>query len=361
MKNNHSITFILSGPAMAAVGGLRIIYEYANRLSRKGWMVTVVHPVRLEKSDGKLNSFLKLKRNLGLIKNKVLGSYLPKKWFLIDSKVKMLLIPNLNEKYIPDADYIVAGPSQCAAFVNDYGLRKGKKCYFIQGFEDWVMPVHDLENTWRMPMKKIVISKWLQNKLEQINEPSIYIPNGLDFTSFSSDVPFHKRDPFSILFISHTIDLKGTIYAVNAVKTIKESYPGLTVTAFSIYKKPAYFPTFIRYHQNPSQQQIRALYNSASIFIAPSLSEGWGLTVCEAMMCGCAVVATDIPGHREFLVNNENGVFCSPGSADSIAEKIEWLFNNPKTANAIALRAPESLKKFDWDSRVALFEQALLS
>ena len=360
MSKKLSVSFILHFWGREPTGGLRIIYEYANRLAQKSWRVSVVHPVRLLPENG-LSPLKKIRRRLGFFKNRLLGAYLPKKWFTIDRRVKMVLVPDLSERYIPDADYIIACPVQSAAFVNSYSPVKGKKHYFIQHFEDWAMPAADVEKTWKMPLKKIVIARWLQDKAKELGEKAIYIPNGLDFASFGVDIPHPDRNQKTVLFLSHYLETKGTKFAVEAVSKLRQKHPDLEVHAFGVTGKPSYFPDFIIYHKDQPQRIIRTLYNSARIFISPSLSEGWDLPTCEAMMCGCAVVATDIPGHREYIIDKQNGVFCAPGSADSIFETVDWLISTPAASESIAKRAPDSLKKFDWDSRVVLFENALLS
>jgi glycosyltransferase involved in cell wall biosynthesis len=360
MNKKPSATFILSGPGHLPVGGFRIIYEYANRLTLRGWKITVVHSFNFNQTEN--SAFLKkIKKWASFFKNKLLRTYTPRFWFPMNGKVSLQLVPNLGEKYIPDADYIIACPSQTATIVSAYSVKKGKKIYFIQGFEYWAMPVNELENTWRLPMKKIVISRWLQKKLEAVHERSICIQNGLDFNQFKIDNPFFNRKTNSVLFLSHFLELKGTKYALDAITILKRKYPTLHAAAFGIIEKPSSFPDFIEYHRNPSQKKICSLYNASRIFIASSISEGWGLTACEAMMCGCAVVATDIPGHREFLIDGENGIFCRPGSTDSIIEKVEWILSNEVRAEKMASKAPQTLKKFDWDSRITLFEDALLT
>jgi glycosyltransferase involved in cell wall biosynthesis len=358
-KNKPSVSFILAAPSPMPVGGLRIIYEYATRLSQRGWQVNVIHPARLRAEQ---RSFIKkLFFWIAFYKNLLLGSFLPKKWFQITPNVKMLWVPDLSEKYIPDADYIIACPVQVSSIVNSYGPRKGKKYYFIQHFEDWVISSREVEKTWKLPLKKMVIAKWLLEKATQLGEVAIYIPNGLDFSSFGIDVFFHNRKTKTIFFLSHFLPFKGTIFAIDAVKKIKDIYPETTVFSYGVDERPLSFPDFITYYKNPSQKKIRALYNQSQVFLSPSLSEGWPLPPAEAMLCGCLVIATDINGHREYIFDNENGILCIPKSSDSLVEKISWVFNNPEKAESIAIHARESLKKFDWDSRVSLFENALIS
>lgn len=357
-QKKPSVSFIVNSPGTVPIGGLRIIYEYASRLSQKGWCVYVIHPARIQ-LDKTFSFINKIIFWIAFYKNMLWGSYLPKKWFNINPFVKMRWVPDLNEKHIPDADYIVACPVESSFFVNSYCRCKGKKYYFIQHFEDWAMPSLQVEKSWKLPLKKIVIAKWLLDKATQLGENAVYIPNGLNFTNFGVDVPFCKRTAKSILFLTHYLEIKGTLYAIDAVKKIKSSFPETTVVSFGTIEKPRSFPDFITYCQNPSQKIIRALYNSSQFFLSPSLSEGWPLPPAEAMMCGCLVIATDIAGHREYIIDNENGLFCQPKSSDSIIDKICWAFNHPDLAERIAKYAPESLINFDWDSRVSLFENAL--
>jgi glycosyltransferase involved in cell wall biosynthesis len=354
-----SVSFILAAPSPIPIGGLRIIYEYANRLSQRGWQVNVVHPARLV-PDAK-NPFILLLFWAAFYKNMILGLFLPKKWFPINRRIKMLWVPNLNERYIPDADFIIACPVETAFFVNSYRNKKGKKYYFIQHFEDWTIPPQEVEKSWKLPLKKIVIAKWLQEIAVRLGESAIYIPNGLDFSFFKVIIPFHDRPMKSILFLSHYLDIKGTKYALDAVLKIKERYPETVISSFGIDKKPNSFPAFINYYQNPSQEKLRLLYNQSQLFISPSLAEGWPLPPAEAMLCGCLVIATDIGGHNEYIVHSGNGLLCKPQSSESIAEKIVWTFNNPEKTVNLAKQAPQSLIKYDWDSRVDLFEKALCS
>jgi glycosyltransferase involved in cell wall biosynthesis len=75
---------------------------------------------------------------------------------------------------------------------------------------------------------------------------------------------------------------------------------------------------------------LRELYNRASIFVAPSRTEGWGLTGCEALLCGAALVATDIDGHREFAFDGQTALTSPARSPERLAENVNRLLKDPQ-------------------------------
>ena len=356
-----SITFLLSGSGQRPVGGFKIVYEYANRLAHRGWRVVIIHPTLLWPAFFKLSLLMKIKVLRAYVRRVITREYLPLHWMKIDPRIKLQWTVTLDGAFIPDADFVVACPVESALFAVDYPKSKGKKFYFIQHFEDWNQPRELVEKSWKLPLKKIVIAKWLQNVARDLGEDSVYIPNGLDFSFFKKLKSLSERPPFSICFLYHALSWKGTRFAIAAMVALKTKYPQLAVTVFSADCIPEKLPDFFMTHVDPSQITLRDIYNSSTIFISPSLAEGWPLPPAEAMLCGCVVVATDIGGHREYIQDGVNGIFCQSWSAESIVEKVEYIFNNPEIATRISGAAPASLQKFDWDSRVELFEQALLS
>lgn len=356
---NKSITFLLSGSGGRPYGGFKIVYEYANRLSAKGWKVSVIHPSILW--PPRLSLRKKTRSFVGWVIRLFMRSYRPDKWFKINPKVKIVWAPTLTSIFIPNADYVVACPVESAFYVSGYSPKKGKKIYFIQHFEDWVMPKEKVEFSWKLPLRKLVIAKWLLEIAHSYKQNAIYIPNGLDFSLFKKLKDINDRPFNSICFLYHQLAWKGTRYAIEAMDSLKKTYPDLIVTIFCALEISESLPNYFQIFIDPPQKILRDIYNSSTIFLSPSLAEGWPLPPAEAMLCGCVVIATDIGGHREYLEDGINGLFCTPGSTESIVEKVEYIFNNPEIAAKISKQAPESLKKFDWDSRVDLFEKALLS
>jgi glycosyltransferase involved in cell wall biosynthesis len=95
--------------------------------------------------------------------------------------------------------------------------------------------------------------------------------------------------------------------------------------AFSA-KGPAHLPTPALYLGRVTDEQLKALYENAACFIMPSLYEGFGLPAVEAMMCGCPVIAADIPALRESCGNA--ALFCNPRAPEDIAQVTLALLDN---------------------------------
>ena len=216
------ITFLLPGSSRKPVGGYKVVYEYANCLINDDYNVNIVLSATILWKEQKLRTKIK-----GLIKYfyfKIFkNNCYPYKWFPLNKNVKIYWVPSLAEKYIPNGDYIFATACETAEYVNKYSNKKGEKYYLIQGYENWNFSEERLINTWKMPLKKIVISNWLKKIGDDLGEITYLINNGLDFNRFNRDIRMENRNPKSILILYHEMEIKGFKYGLEAVKTVKKS------------------------------------------------------------------------------------------------------------------------------------------
>ena len=90
-------------------------------------------------------------------------------------------------------------------------------------------------------------------------------------------------------------------------------------------------------------EDLPTLYKNALLYMYPSLYEGFGIPLIEAQYCNCPVLCSDIPIFRE--VANDSAEFCEPNSKD-IAEKMEYLINNPEKLKEIREKGLENVKHF---------------
>ena len=86
-----------------------------------------------------------------------------------------------------------------------------------------------------------------------------------------------------------------------------------------------------------------------SVVAASGDQEGLGLVAIEAMGCGCAVVASDLPTVRDSVSDGETGLMVSPGDPSDLAAKIATLLvDDELTAKLAANGRRYALEHFDW-------------
>lgn len=354
------ITFVLPAWSGSPVGGFKVVYEYANRLSRLGHQATVVHPLLISCENLKLiDRFKIILRSRVCACLKIMG-WLKLRWFDVFPEVELLLTPSLAEKYIPLADIIVATAWQTAEEVNKYGVDKGRKFYLIQHYEVWSGSKDKVDATWRMSLKKIVISRWLEEIALSMGQETIYIPNGIDVTRFPITQPIDKRDPETIGMLYHVYDWKGSKEGIEALQVVRDRFPALKAVFFSTYQPGSDVPNWVEFHKNPSPEELVEIYNSCSIFISPSWTEGWGLPASEAVACGCALVTTDSGGIREFAINEKTALVCPIKNTEALATTIIRLIEDDNLRLTLAMQGNEFIKRFTWEKAVKKFEATII-
>ena len=89
------------------------------------------------------------------------------------------------------------------------------------------------------------------------------------------------------------------------------------------------------------------IYNRASVFIYPSLYEGFGLPPLEAMASGTPVIASNCSSLPEVI--GSAGILIDPKSEEELASAIKKILLSPKLAHKLSLRGLKQAKKFSWE------------
>ena len=85
------------------------------------------------------------------------------------------------------------------------------------------------------------------------------------------------------------------------------------------------------------------------------------MTACEAMICGCAVVATNVGGHREFAVAGHNALMVEPNQPEEMAEAALQLVDNSALRFAISENGQSSMAEFTWEKSYSKLLNVLIS
>ena len=95
-----------------------------------------------------------------------------------------------------------------------------------------------------------------------------------------------------------------------------------------------------------SQEDLVALYNAAIVFVMPSIYEGFGLPILEAMSCGCPVVASRGGSLPEVV--GDAGKYVDPLDVTSIADGIKMVFESVDLQKELSQKGMNQAKKFTW-------------
>ena len=90
-----------------------------------------------------------------------------------------------------------------------------------------------------------------------------------------------------------------------------------------------------------------ALYSGAQAFIYPSLYEGFGLPILEAMACGCPVVTSNLGSMKE--IAGEAAILVDPVSISGIANGIAKIVGDSKTRNRLINEGQRRNLEFSWE------------
>jgi glycosyltransferase-like protein len=105
--------------------------------------------------------------------------------------------------------------------------------------------------------------------------------------------------------------------------------------------------------------ELAAWFHAADLFAFPSVTEGWGLVILEAMSAGLPVVASDIDVFREFLTDGRDAVLTTVGDPGSLARGIRSVLNDTSFAARLRARGPVLAGQYSWsktaDQHLAIY------
>jgi glycosyltransferase involved in cell wall biosynthesis len=352
------ITF-LTGNWVSLSGGVRVVSIYADLLRKRGHDIFVVCP--LPKKTSIFQQIRSVLKGKGFIPDKASGS----------SHFDNLDVPRqvLNHEApitsvdLPDADVVVACWWETAEWAAKLPPSKGAKVYFIQHHEiHEYLQVDRVRATYRLPLHKITISRWLADLLKiQYNDDHVsLIPNSVDTAQFHSP-PRNKQSVPTVGMMYSTLNWKGCDISLKAFHKAKKTIKNLSLISFG-KEKPSSglaLPEGATFIYKPNQNTIKDIYSQCDVWLVGSRSEGFGLPILEAMACRTPIIATPTGAAPELLATG-GGILVNQECSESMARAIEniCLLSNSKWRAMSDLAFAEATS-YTWEDATDLFEEAL--
>jgi glycosyltransferase involved in cell wall biosynthesis len=342
------LTFVLPYFSRRPIGGLRVVYEIANVLARRGHEVTAVHPRGLP--DVALKHDLR-SRASRLVDRAVALRGVP--WMSVDPRVRSIHVSPVDDRSIPDADVVFATSWQTAKPVLGLAAGKGRKHYIVMDFYPYIAPRPVLEESWRSGMRIAAVSRWLADLVLEAGvrrEDVTSISNGVSSVHRSSTKP-GARAP-SIAMMYGLANYKAPGDGLRALELARREMGPVPVCMFgpNASRRPAELPPWVEYRPLVSDAEVNRIYNAAAVFVSSSVAEGFCLPAAEAMSSGCAVVATDSGGIRDFAVHGENALLSPPGEPEALARNIVRALRDAALRERLAAAGAERIRGFTWEA-----------
>lgn len=198
-------------------------------------------------------------------------------------------------------------------------------------------------------MKKKLQNFFCESKIIHINHPLFW-----NYTSKPKKL--NENEKITILYAGRVVKVKGLQYLLDSahilnnkgynfnVKIVGDGdYKETLLNLVERYKLEK-IVTFIGHVE---QYDLINIYNESHIFISPcTYNETFGLTIVESLSQGTPVITTKGGAQEEHIQDGYNGFLVEKHNSQMIADKIEYLINNPETYSEMSKNSIESSKKY---------------
>lgn len=293
----------------------------------------------------------------------------------------------LNKKKSIKTKYIQHSPTTVISeYLGIYDLKEGfglkLRAWHPKNLIEFViMALLDLKkfrlaDTIIVPSKrtKKEIMRWYRIKKDKIE----VIPYGVDLNTFKTEngLKNKKNDKtFEVLTVCRLKFRKGLPLLIQCIPNVLKAIPNVK---FKIVGPPHHGYVYEKLKDlinkrnltesvellgGVSPKDIPYYYNSSNIFLFPSIQEGFGIVLLEAMACGKPVVAFDIEPINEVIINNVTGLLVPKYNTDALANAVVTLLKNEELRKKMGEMGKKCAKNYSCEleaSRTATLYKRIL-
>jgi len=381
------ILFALISTGLA--GGVRYIFEVANRLKEKG------HDVKIVALTGDHSWFKNLKvdviykpLNLNMFRSTVYSLYKFYSHITLQNvrRTPYGVFRSISSKLLgvrPDS--II----ELADLIKDFDADVTIATYYLTAFSVWFSqnknPFYLMQDfpelvennegkiglnmfyfSLKLPFSFITVSSYTKQLIAE-NNPTAKITIAYPGVNLSIFKP-GKNNSYSqkkkVMIILGGTKYKGDELALKVLQNVNKKMPIHVIFVgnkrlVSYYLKTMKLDFKYTVFSNVPDEVLAELYSSSDAFLYTSYVEGFGLPPLEAMACGTPVVMTDNKGSRDYAVDGFNALISQPGDVKSLTDNLLKVLQDDKLRDRLIENGLETAKKFTWEKTVENFEKAL--
>jgi glycosyltransferase involved in cell wall biosynthesis len=204
----------------------------------------------------------------------------------------------------------------------------------------------------------------LKHKLTTTSPHIIY--NGVDPDIF---YPGKKSKRPMVLYLGRLQYYKSLNVLLRSAKEVLKSIPdaefiiagnGEERNKLEKYAKKLGIDQNVTFMGKVTEKEKVELYQKAWVFVNTSFMEGWGITTIEANACGTPVVASNVHGLRDSVVDKRTGYLVKYGDYEAFAQKIALLLNDKQKLVTLSEQALAWSSNFRWEKSAAQFYNLMM-
>lgn len=175
------------------------------------------------------------------------------------------------------------------------------------------------------------------------------IPYGAPIDYFQ---PQPKSDKiFCALFVGRVGPRKGVHYLIKAWQELRLPQAELMLVGINEFPTNwlAQLPSGVRHIPSVPHSTLNKYYSNANVFVFPSLVEGFGLVLLEAMACGIPVITTPNTAGPDIISDGVEGFIVPIREPEAIKEKLEWCYQHPAELESMGRAARRKAEQLTWE------------
>ena len=292
----------------------------------------------------------------------------------------LIALPCLK-KINPDIVHVQNTMIGMTGFLSKMLLRK-PYIVFAQGddiYHPWLFVKLSSRLVFRQASAVIALTEHMKREMQKIqNREVLVIPNGVDLEMFESTtlsgiarskVELSETAKI-ILFVGRLNPVKGLTTLMKAMKLISPKYAQANLVLVGKGEERQHLQEMVKEFGLSSRvsfigevpnTKIPEYMSASDVFVLPSLSEGFPVTIPEAMAAGLPIVTTNVRGLPEIVRDGENGFTVEPQNPAQLAEKILLLLSDKELRQRISTNNNRKARQYSWETVVEKLEEIYLN
>lgn len=179
------------------------------------------------------------------------------------------------------------------------------------------------------------------------------IPYGVNQSEFDYEQKKIHAGPIRLIFVGYANYRKGIHHLLNVLDRFDENEFDVTIAGMfdptnDIYnnykdKKNVHFIGFV------TRDLLAEEYKKADAFVFPTIGEGYGLVLLEALSCGLPAIVSNLAGGDDAIIEGYNGYVFEGGNDDALEKALRKFKEEYVRIGQLSAQAHESVKAFTWD------------